>query len=111
MLSLSSCDFIKKFFPGCQVSVRKEVFLGTVFWELRDHAVFQALQILPVYRANIIQSSPPSLCTNNQAHSYSLVTGHSMAKGGLGLSQVLELQPLFLPCSSYVCSRKGLKEQ
>lgn len=93
MLSLSSCDFRKKFFPGFQVSVRKEGFLGMVFWELWEHAVLQVLQILPVHRADIIQSSLPSLCTNNQAQSYSLVTGHSMAKGGLGLSQVLELQP------------------
>ena len=57
MLSLSSCDFRKKFFPGFQVSVRKGVFLGAV-----RSCGPAGVQTLPVHRANVFQSPlPPSL--------------------------------------------------
>ena len=57
MLSLSSCDFRKKFFPGFQVSVRKGVFLGAV-----RSCSPPGVQTLPVHRASVFQSPPsPSL--------------------------------------------------
>lgn len=60
MLSLSSCDFRKEFFPGSQISVSKEVFLGKVFWALGSCHV-QVLWTLPIHRANVDSesSSPP----------------------------------------------------